>query len=171
MVSRVSEVKWLVKKGAENPESVFLEIRKMAENYDLEVREVAATALVEIGKKKPDEVVKKMTYWSEDGDSNIKRASSEGLRGIARKNPEKVLPVLENLKTDSNLYVKKSVASILRNAGRKNPDFVLDICRKWTKLKNENTNWIITEGLRKIREVHPRKVNKILKSLEEKKVK
>ena len=171
MVSRVSEVKGLVKKGFENPESVFLEIRKMSENYDWEVREVAATALVEIGKKKPDEVVKKMTYWSEDGDSNIRRASCEGLRSIARKNPEKVLPVLENLRTDSNLYVKKSVASVLRNAGRKNPDFVLNLCRKWAKLKNGNTNWIITEGLKKLTKIHPIKTGKILKLLKEKKVK
>lgn len=166
MASKVSEVRGVVKKGIEDPNLVFSEIRKMAENYDWKVREIAATALVEISKKREDAVVEEMMRWASDGDLNIRRVSSEGLRGVARKNPKKILPVLEKLKMDSSLYVKKSVASLLRNASRKHPDFVMELCGRWIKLNNPNTNWIITDGLRKLKENHPRKVNKILKLIE-----
>ena len=56
MVTKVAQVSGLVKRGIENPESAFPEIRKMAVDADWEVREVAATALVEISRKRADEV-------------------------------------------------------------------------------------------------------------------
>ncbi|MBA7481214.1 hypothetical protein ES705_15041 [subsurface metagenome] len=108
MVTKVSEVKDIVKKGESNPKTVFSRIKKMAESDDWKMREVAATALVEISKKKPNEVIQEMIHWADDRDPNVRRTSSEGLRGVARKSPEKVLPVIERLKTDYNLYVKKS---------------------------------------------------------------
>ena len=126
------------------------------------MRDITATALVEIGKKRQDEVVQEMMSWADDDDPNVRRTSSEGLRGVARKNPEKVLPVIDKLKTASHLYVKKSVANVLRNAGKKNHDFVLDLCRKWATLRNKDTNWIIKNGLRKLRESRPQDVKEIL---------
>jgi len=27
---------------------------------------------------------------------------------------------------------------------------VADLCRKWAKLKNKNTNWIIRQGIKKL---------------------
>ena len=51
MVTKVSEVKDIVKKGIVTPQNTFSEIKKMAENDDWKVREVAATVLVEISKK------------------------------------------------------------------------------------------------------------------------
>lgn len=167
MVSNISEVRSVVKKGVENPDLVFTEIKRMADNYDWRVREVAATALVEISKKRPGEILDRMQDWASEGSPNIKRVSIEGLRHIARNDPKKVRPVLEKLKTEENLYVRKSVASCLRNAGRKHPDFVLELCRKWARLGNRNTNWVIRNGLRKIKESHPRKAGAVLKILKE----
>jgi len=76
-----------------------------------------------------------------------------------------VIPIIEKLKTDSNIYVRKSVANVLRNAGRRNPEFVLDLCRKWSTLKNPNTNWIIKDGLRKLSDSHFKEANDILSSI------
>jgi 3-methyladenine DNA glycosylase AlkC len=53
----------------------------------------------------------------------------------------------------------------LRNASKRNPEFVLDLCKKWVLLKNPNTNWIIKEGLRKLKESHPKEVEEILNLL------
>jgi len=162
MVTKVSEVKDIVKKGIVKPKAVFPEIKKMAENDDWKVREVAATVLVEISKKKVDEVIQEMMRWVDDSDPNVRRTASEGLRDVARKNPEKVSPVIEKLKSDSNIYVKKSVANVMRNASRKNPEFVLNLCKKWIILKDTNTNWIIKDGLRKLKESRPKEVDGIL---------
>ena len=106
-----------------------------------------------------------MLIWSGAPDLNIRRTASEGLREIARRNPARVLPVLENLKKDSALYVRKSVANVLRNAGRKHPDFVLQTCSMWAAQGNANTNWIVKDALRKLKETHPKEVEQIINSL------
>ena len=117
---------------------------------------------MEISKKKEDEVIREMIIWAGDDDPNIRRVASEGLRGVARRNPEKILPIFEKLKTDDSLYVKKSVAALLRAISKKNPEFVMDLCRKWVRVKNPNTNWIVKNGLRKIVESRSEEVKEIL---------
>ena len=165
MVTKVSDVKEIVKTGIANPREVFPEIKALAKSDDWAEREVSATALVEISKKQPDEVIAEMLRWSKDHDPNVRRTASESLRHVARKRPAKVLPVLENLKTDSSLYVKKSVANVLRNAGNYESDFVLGVCSRWAALHDANTNWIIKDGLRKLKTTRPAEVLRILESL------
>ena len=75
------------------------------------------------------------------------------------------MSVIEKLKADNDLYVKKSVANILRNASKRNPEFVLRVCNKWLTLKNPNTQWIIKNGLIKLKESHSEEVNAILNLL------
>ena len=158
----IDDVRGIIEKGNHALCDALTEIRKLALHKDWKKREDAATALVEISKKKEDEVIRGMIIWAGDENPNIRRAASEGLRGIARRNPEKILPVIENLKTDDSLYVKKSVAALLRAISKKNPEFVLDLCRKWVRVKNPNTNWIIKNGLRKIVECRSEEVKEIL---------
>ncbi|HYW69512.1 MAG TPA: HEAT repeat domain-containing protein [Pyrinomonadaceae bacterium] len=165
MVTKVSDVKDIVKKGIANPRQVFPEIKALAKSDDWAEREVSATALVEISKKQPDEVIAEMLSWSKDHDPNVRRTASESLRHVTRKRPATVLPVLENLKTDSSLYVKKSVANVLRNAGNYEPDFVMGVCSRWASLHDANTNWIIKDGLRKLKTTRPAEVLQILESL------
>lgn len=164
-VTKVSDVKELVQKGVKDPRKAFPHIRKLAESGDWKVREVAATALVEISKKRRREVVEEMLRWVEDDDQNVRRAAVEGLRDIARKEPNDIVAVLEKAKTDTSLYVKKSVANVLRNASKRNPDFVLSLCRTWLNLCNPNTNWIIRDGLRKLKKTRPNEVKEILEKL------
>lgn len=146
----IDDVGDIIERGIRSLRDALPEIRKLASSDDWRKREDAATALVEISKKREDEVVSEMTIWSDEKDPNIRRVSSEGLRGVARRNPGKILPVIEKLKTDDSLYVRKSVAAILRAISKKNPEFVVDLCRKWAKLKNKNTNWIIRRGIKKL---------------------
>lgn len=158
----IDDVKDIIKKGIHSLHDVLPEIRKLASHDDWRKREDAATALVEISKKKKDEVVNEMILWAKDKDSNIRRAASEGLRGVARRNPEKILPVIEKLKTDDSLYVRKSVAALLKAISKKNPEFVVDLCRKWTRLKNKNTNWIIKQGIKKLSEEQQEELKSLL---------
>jgi 3-methyladenine DNA glycosylase AlkC len=72
------------------------------------------------------------------------------------------LSVIEKLKADDSLYVKKSLAALLRAISQKNPEFVIDLCRKWDRVKNPNTNWIVKNGLRKIVESRSEEVKEIL---------
>jgi 3-methyladenine DNA glycosylase AlkC len=165
MVSKVADVQDLVVAGVVNPRKAFPDIKALAKSDDWVKREVSATALVEISKKQPEKVVTEMLTWSNDRDPNVRRTASEALRHIARKHPAQVLPVLENLKADASLYVRKSVANVLRNAGNYNPDFVLGVCSRWATLHEPNTDWIIKDGLRKLRTIRPKETEQILQSL------
>jgi 3-methyladenine DNA glycosylase AlkC len=165
MITKISDVPHLVTKGGIDPMTAFPEIRSLAASVSWQEREVAATALVEISKKQGDAVVRELLQWAQDQDSNVRRAASEGLRHLARNSPEVVVPVLELLRSDSVLYVRKSVANVLRNAGKKHPEFVLELCRRWSDLGDSNTAWIIKDGLRKLREKEPKRVDQVLSVL------
>ena len=154
----INNVRDIIEKGICSLHDVLLEIRKLASHEDWRKREDAATALVEISKKKEDEVVNEMKIWAENKDANIRRVASEGLRGVARRNPEKILPVIEKLKTDESLYVRKSIAALLRAISKRNPEFVIELCKKWAKLKNKNTNWIIKEGTKKLTDLQQKEL-------------
>ena len=165
MVTKVADVRDLVNSGVANPRQVFPNIKALAKSDDWAEREVSATALVEISKKQPEKIVAEMLIWSKDRDPKVRRTASEALRHVARNHPANVIPILEHLKADSNLYVRKSVGNVLRNAGNYDPDFVLSVCSQWATLHNTNTNWIIKDGLRKLKTTRPAEVERILRSL------
>ena len=155
VVTKISDLKPLLRRGRTDPHSVFPEIRQLAASTAWQTREVAATALVEIGKRHAEAVANEARGWAADSNPNIRRAASEGLRGIVKLSPEMVWPVLELLRSDPSLYVRKSVASVLRNASGRYPHAVLAICRDWSTSPSVETQWIVKEGLRKLRAIRP----------------
>ena len=166
MITKISDVPDLVSNGRSNPKAAFPKIRSLAASESWQEREVAATALVEISKKQREAVLDELFRWAKDPDSNVRRAASEGLRHVARHHPDAVAPILELLRTDDDLYVRKSVANILRNAGKNHARFVLELCRRWAEAPDEHTTWIIRQGLRKLRETEPDRVDQVLRSLD-----
>lgn len=158
----IDDVKDIIERGIHSLYDTLPEIKKLASNNDWKKREDAATALVEISRKKEDEVINKMLLWADDKDPNIRRVASEGLRDVARKNPEKILSIIEKLKIDDSIYVRKSVAALLSAISKKNPEFVIDLCRKWAKLKNKNTNWIIKQSIKKLSEEQQEEIKSLL---------
>lgn len=158
----IDDVRDIIERGIHSLHDALPEIRKLASHDEWRKREDAATALVEISKKKEDEVVNEMIIWAEDKDANIRRTASEGLRGVARRDPEKTLPVIEKLKTDNSLYVRKSVAALLRAISKRKPEFVIELCKKWARLKNKNTDWIIKQGIKKLSEEQQEELSSLL---------
>lgn len=165
MITRIANVPHLVPKGRADPKAAFPEVRSLAASGNWQEREVAATALVEISKKQADAVVAELLRWARDPDPNVRRAASEGLRDLARTTPDAVVSVLELLRADPALYVRKSVANVLRNAGKRHPGFVLDLCRRWAKVGDPHTDWVVKDGLRKLRESEPEQVERVVSSL------
>jgi 3-methyladenine DNA glycosylase AlkC len=166
VIVKIHDIKELLARGRIEPAAVSAELRKLAASDQWQTREVAATALVEISKRHPDAVLHQARRWAKDRDANIRRAASEGLRGMVKVDPQAVLPVLETLRGDPELYVKKSVANVLRNASGKYADFVLDVCRQWARSSNPHTQWIVKDGLRKLKASRPREVAAVIRSFE-----
>ena len=151
MILKIEDVPELLARARAAPADAFPEIRKLAAADHWATREVAATLLVRIGEKHPSLLVKNALAWARDPDPNVRRAASEGLRGLVKKAPESVWPVIERLRRDADPYVKKSVASVLRNASGKHPEAVEALCARWAKEKHPDTDWIVKNGLRKLR--------------------
>lgn len=155
MIAKIADVKDLVIKGRAEPGAVFGALRKLAASDQWQTREVAATAMVEIAKRHPAAVLNEALRRAKDADPNVRRAASEGLRGQVKVDPRSVQPVIELLRADADLYVKKSVANVLRNASGKHPEFVLEICGRWARSKDPHTQWIVKDGLRKLKTSPP----------------
>lgn len=162
MIARIQDIKPLLAEARANPQAAFPAIRELAASEQWQTREVAATALVEIGKHHQVAVLRQARLWARDRNGNVRRAASEGLRGIVKVDPESVRPVLESLNADSDLYVRKSVGNVLRNASGKHAEFVLDLCRRWARSPDARTQWIVKDGLRKLKASRPREVAAIV---------
>lgn len=165
MIVKIEDIKGLLAAARKEPDTSFPAIRVLAASEQWQTREVAATALVEIGKRHATAVLLQARLWAKDKDGNVRRAASEGLRGIVKVDPDSVRPIIEILRADPDLYVKKSVANVLRNASSKHADFVLGVCREWVRSPNPHTQWIVKDGLRKLKSTRPREVETLLKSV------
>jgi 3-methyladenine DNA glycosylase AlkC len=168
LISKIQDIKELLTRGRTAPEFVFPEIKALAASDQWQTREVATTAMVEIGKRYPALVLRQAQGWAKDKDSKIRRAASESLRGIVKIDPEAVRPILEMLREDLDLYVKKSLANLLRNASSKHADFVLGLCREWMRSQNPHTQWIVRDGLRKLKTSRPQEIAAILEPASDK---
>lgn len=155
VIAKIGDIRRLLLQARIEPGPVFPAIRKLAASKQWQTREVAATAMVEISKRHPAAVLRTARLWAKDRDANVRRAASEGLRGLVKIDPRAVQPVLEILRADSESYVKKSVANVLRNASGKHPEFVIDVCAQWARSRHPDTNWIVKEGLRKLKISRP----------------
>ena len=163
-ISKVSDVPEVTREAIADLQRALPLVRKLAASSDWKEREVAATILVEASKKNAEGVLAAMGKWAGDPDPNIRRAASESLRGLARCDPARILPILDRLNDDESLYVRKSVASMLRNASGKHADFVLQVARRWARDASTRTQWVIREGLKKLRESHRDEVSRVLES-------
>lgn len=165
LITKIGDIKPLLLEGRQDPAAVLPRLRVLAASESWQEREVAATALAELAKRHPDVVLAAAAKWARARDPNVRRAASEGLRGFVQRDPERVRPILDLLREDPDLYVKKSVANVLRNATRTQSDFVVRLCTEWARSTNPHTQWIIRDGLRKMRTMRPAEAARILASL------
>ena len=98
-----------------------------------------------------------LSGWAEDENCHVRRLVSEGTRprlpwAIQLKpfieNPRPVLKLLEKLKTDPELMVRRSVANNLNDIAKDNPDQVVKTLRRWSKIDDEGTQWLIRHAAR-----------------------
>ncbi len=107
--------------------------------------------------KYPQQTLAQLKIWVKDKNLHVRRLVSEGTRPrlpLARriqafqKDPSPVIKLLENLKTDPELYIRRSVANNFTDIGKDNPDVVDDTFKRWKKIDNPGTQWIIKHALR-----------------------
>lgn len=104
-----------------------------------------------------DKMLKVCERWAKDKNEHVRRLAAEGTRprGVwvayvdqFRKDPKPVIKLLDRLRADESLYVRKAVANNLNDISRDNPELAIATAERWSKDKNELTDWIIKRGLR-----------------------
>ena len=150
----------------------FMPIAKYVSAYGLEEEDfdVSMNALIEITKrftsedairpfirKYPEKTFTNLYKWSTDNNLHIRRLVSEGTRprlpwsSVLREfifDPSPVLDLLEGLKQDSELYVRRSVANNLNDIAKDHPQLVIKILKRWKRINNKGTQWIISHASR-----------------------
>lgn len=125
--------------------------------YEMTKRFTAEGEIRVFIKRYPEETMKFLNDLTEDSSPFARRLASEGTRPRLplstrlpefQKNPDPVFEILEKLKCDSNRMVLRSVANNLNDISKDNPDKVISTLKKWIKIENEGTKWLIRHGLR-----------------------
>jgi 3-methyladenine DNA glycosylase AlkC len=138
--------------------------------FGLEHYEISMQALYEMTKrfsaegairafilKFPEQTMSMLAQWAEDKNPHVRRLASEGTRPRLPwtmqlkpfiQDPRPVLTILEKLKTDPSLMVRRSVANNLNDIAKDNPDLVVKTLKRWSKIKDEGTQWLIRHAAR-----------------------
>lgn len=149
----------------------LLPVGKFVEKYGLDDFDTSIKAISEITKrntgeyairpyiqKYPKQSLAVMKKWAGSKNFHLRRLASEGLRpklpwapklDTFIENPQPVFEILEILKEDEIKFVKKSVANHIRDYSKVNKKEADKILNKWSKSKNEHTQWIVKHATRK----------------------
>ncbi len=109
--------------------------------------------------KYPNKTSDLLAKWAGDSNCHVRRLVSEGTRPRLplasrlpqfQEDPRPVLKLLEKLKTDPELYVRRSVANNLNDISKDNSDLVVETLKKWQKVNNPGTQWIINHASRSL---------------------
>jgi len=125
-------------------EKLLIEIRKMADSSDWEVREDAAGEMKRINDESFPEYFPIWKKWAKDQNPNIRRAVEVGLLRIKKEFVFPALDLLEVLIYDNHVYVRKNCGPFaLSHVGYKSPKEAFQKLREWTKIDNKNVRWNI----------------------------
>lgn len=125
--------------------------------YEMTKRFTAEGAIRPFLLKYPEKTLSILSEWAEDLNPHVRRLVSEGTRprlpwAIQLKpfirDPRPVLALLEKLKTDPVLMVRRSVANNLNDIAKDNPDLAVKTLRRWNKIDDEGTQWLIRHAAR-----------------------
>ncbi len=150
----------------------FMPIATFVETYGLNNYDSSLVAIYEITKRftsefcirpfiqqYPDKIMPVLHEWTKDENEHVRRLVSEGTRPRLpwasrlpefQKDPEPVFQLLEKLKEDPSLYVRRSVANNLNDIAKDHPQLVVERLTKWSKIKNEDTQWLIRHAARSL---------------------
>jgi 3-methyladenine DNA glycosylase AlkC len=125
--------------------------------YQMTKRFTAEGAIRPFLQKYPDQTLEILSEWMNDENCHVRRLVSEGTRPRLPwtmqlkqfiEDPRPVLALLEKLKSDPELMVRRSVANNLNDIAKDHPDLVVKTLRRWKRINNEGTQWLIRHAAR-----------------------
>jgi 3-methyladenine DNA glycosylase AlkD len=161
VISALGEIS---KKDYENSKSFVLNILNDISDWEI-CDQLALRVIVNLAVQNQKEVFSLMNQWISSENKWIRRLAIATLPPYirARETESKVcLNFLDKIMHEKDRDVKKAIGWALREISKKDPKSVFEFLQKWIKVKDENTEWIIKEGMRKLQKEKQEEIKSLL---------
>ena len=142
------------KKDYENTKKFILNILNDISDWEI-CDQLALKVVVNLAVQNQKETFSLMEQWIKSENKWIRRLAVATIPPYIRAEPENskiCLEFLDKVIQEEDKDVKKAIGWALREITKKDAEAVFEFLKKWTKIDNKNTRWIIKEGMKKLTE-------------------
>jgi 3-methyladenine DNA glycosylase AlkD len=153
------------KKDYENLKSFVANIIDSISDWEI-CDQLAVRVVANLTVQNKDEMFSLMQEWINSENKWIRRLAVATLAGYIRKrkmDSKKCLQLLDGVMKEKDKDVKKAIGWALREITKKDPKSVFEFLKKWAKTKDENTKWIIKEGMKKLSNKEQEKLKSLIR--------
>ncbi len=115
--------------------------------------QLALRVIVNLARQNQKEVFLIMEKWIVSENKWIRRLAVATIPPFIRRMPndsKRLLALLERVMREKEKDVKKAVGWALREISKKDSKGVYEFLKKWAKVNDKNTKWIIKDGMKKL---------------------
>ncbi len=127
--------------------------------------QLASRVLLNLLLIREDDIFSMFMEWVKSPKKWVRRIVVATLPSYIRAEKDKAkecLYILEKLMMEKDKDVKKAVSWALREISKKAPYEVFMFLKRWAKVKDKNTVWIIKEGMKKLQEKEKKELKTII---------
>ena len=159
----ISALGTISKEDYENTKQFVLEVLNDISDWEI-CDQLALRVVVNLAVENQREIFSLMHGWIKSKNKWIRRLAIATIPPYirAKKTESKIcFELLDRVMKEKDKSVKKAIVWALREITKKNPEAVFEFLKKWAKVDDKNTKWIIKEGMKKL----PNNEQEKLKSL------
>ena len=148
----VSSLEKVSKKDYENTKQFVLNVLKDISDWEI-CDQLALRVIVNLAVQNQKEIFSLMHEWIKSKNKWIRRlavATIPPYIRAERTESRTSLKLLDETMKEEDKDVKKAIAWALREITKKDPESVFEFLKKWVKVEDKNTKWIIKDGMKKL---------------------
>jgi 3-methyladenine DNA glycosylase AlkD len=161
ILSALSEIS---KKDYENSKKFVLEVLRDISDWEI-CDQLALRTMANLAIQNQKEIFELLNEWVEAKNKWQRRLAIATIPPYirAKKTESKIcLGLLKKVMREEDKDVKKAISWALREITKKDPKSVFEFLKKWAKIKDENTKWIIKDGMKKLAKEEQEKLKSII---------
>ena len=148
----VSSLEKVSKKDYENTKQFVLNVLKDISDWEI-CNQLALRVIVNLAVHNQKEIFSLKHKWIKSKNKWIRRLAVATITlyiRAERTESRTSLKLLDETMKEEDKDVKKAIAWALREITKKDPESVFEFLKKWVKVEDKNTKWIIKDGMKKL---------------------
>jgi len=148
----VSSLEKVSKKDYENTKQFVLNVLKDISHWEI-CDQLALRVIVNLAVHNQKEIFSLKHKWIKSKNKWIRRLAVATIPlyiRAERTESRTSLKLLDETMKEEDKDVKKAIAWALREITKKDPESVFEFLKKWVKVEDKNTKWIIKDGMKKL---------------------